>query len=215
LLTLFSYRLVLPEIKKIRDILVVATVISICSCLMTGIGNEFALKKTLGYFVYFIMGNMIGFPKRMLSKKVSLFCLCLILIGIMFFASRFNCYGDMLSILTHAATSDDFKQWYYGPLVYLTKFFVTVLCSYLVICLIPETNSFFEFQGMDTMPLYLSHLVLFMAIGFCLSKDNWIVTFGISIIGIILSVVLFSSKLYRKTFNSFLELIKGYIFDVY
>lgn len=55
LLTLFSYRLVLPEVNRVRGILILGFLITIVVGLCT-FNGDFAIKKTLGFFVYFMLG---------------------------------------------------------------------------------------------------------------------------------------------------------------
>ena len=209
LLTLFCYRICLPEISKIRGVIIVGAVLSIFTCVFTGIGKEFALQKSLGFFVFFMAGYLISeIPRKIISRKFALLSLVVIWFSLIYISSKIDCYSIALSVLTRKATIDDFSCWYFAPIAYAAAFGLSVLTCMLILCAIPEKNKYLEKQGANTMPMYLSHLILFMGVAYLIPKNNWAVTVIISTACIIVSVILFSSKLYRKAFGSVLGIIK-------
>ena len=213
LLTLFSYRIVLPETKRIRGVLVLAVLLNVFACFMTGIGSEFAMRKSLGFFVYFMAGyGMAEFPRKKISKSVARIALVVILVIMIIISWKTEWYRLALSVLSRGANIDSFEHWYFAPVVYLIGLIFTSFVMLLVLNAIPEKCVWLEKQGTDTMPMYLSHLILFMAVGYLLNKNNWIVTVGVSFVFIIISLLLFSTNWYRKLFNGVMGGIKKLIF---
>lgn len=205
LLTLFSYRLVLPEVSKLRGVFLLGIVLTVFGCCFTGIGNEFALKKSIGFFVYFIAGYMTKeIPRNKIKKYISLPLLAVVA-AMFVFAARLTDYSTALSILTHGLTTDDFDSWYIAPVIYAAAFVITAFICFLVVNAIPKKCASLENLGKDTMPMYLSHLAVFFAVGYLVPKDNWIVTVAISTACIVITLILFSRNWYKKLFNSTLQ----------
>lgn len=213
LLSLFSFRIVLPEIKRIRSVLILGILLTVFACLMTGIGNEFALQKSFGFFVYFIAGyGLEELPRGIMKKGAARFSLVFIMLIFLFISWKADWYSLALSVLSRRANIESFTQWYFGPLVYFVNFIFTSVTMLLVINAIPEKCEWLEKQGSDTMPMYLSHLILFMAVGYLLNKNNWIITVVVSLLFIIVSLFLFSANWYRKLFNCVIKGIKKCVF---
>lgn len=213
LLTLFSLRIVLPETRKIRGVLILGVLLTTFACLMKGIGSEFALQKSLGFFVYFMAGyEMAKLPRKIIKKAVARSMLAILLLILIFISWRIDWYSFALSVLSRGASVDEFTHWYMAPVTFFISFIITSVVMILVLNAIPERCGWLEKQGTDTMPMYLSHLILFMAVGYLLNKDNWIITVGVSGAFIIISLFLFSTNWYRKLFNRVMGGIKELIF---
>lgn len=213
LLTLFSFRIVLPETSRIRGVLILGVSLTVFACIMKDVGNEFALQKSLGFFVYFMAGYKIAeLPRRKIRKVVARIALAILLLILIIISWKTDWYSLTLSVLSRGASVDVFTNWYFGPLVYFTTFVLTSAVMLLVMNAIPERCAWLEKQGTDTMPMYLSHLILFMAVGYLLNKNNWIITVGVSVAFIIVSLFLFSTNWYRKLFNGVLGGIKKLTF---
>lgn len=180
---------------------------------MKDVGNEFALQKSLGFFVYFMAGYKIAeLPRRKIRKVVARIALAILLLILIIISWKTDWYSLTLSVLSRGASVDVFTNWYFGPLVYFTTFVLTSVVMLLVMNAIPERCAWLEKQGTDTMPMYLSHLILFMAVGYLLNKNNWIITVGVSAAFIIVSLFLFSTNWYRKLFNGVMGGIKKLTF---
>lgn len=209
LLTLFSYRLVLPEIKRIRGILVFGVLFSVFACLMNGFGNAFAIQKTMGFFVFFMLGyKMAELPNKKINKVVARCLLFVVFAVILFVTWKTEWYSVALSVLSRNADTNSFSHWYYAPIAYLIVFLISSLMMILIINSLPNQCKWLEKQGTDTMPMYLSHLIVFMAVGYMLNKSNWIVTVGLCFAFMVISLVVFSSKWYRNLFNNCFDGIK-------
>ncbi len=212
LLTLFSYRIVLPETRRIRGIIIIGIFLTVIAGLCTFDG-DFAIKKTIGFFVYFMAGYKIDeLPNNRVSRKKANVLLIILLLLLIAISWKTNWYSSALSILSRGAGFDTLERWYLTPALYFICFFVTSLVILLVLNAIPKENKWLEQQGVDTMPMYLSHLILFMAVSYLVNKNNWIITVGASIAFTLLSVWLFSREWYRKTFNGLLSVIKITVF---
>ncbi len=212
LLTLFNYRLVLPEISRVRGILLIGVFLTVFTSLCS-FGGEFAIKKALGFFVYFMAGfKMDKLPWNTVPKVVARVCLLGICSVFLFLSWKTNWYRTMLAVLTRSATVETFVQWYIAPMVYFGVFLITLVVMLLVINALPEKVAWLEKQGADTMPMYLSHLVLFMAVGYLVSKDNWVLTVGMSVSFTLISLWVFSREWYRKVFNQVLKSVDNLFF---
>ena len=208
LLTLFSYRLVLPEVKRIRGILIVGALISIFACLGSFDG-DFAIKKTLGFFVYFVAGYKFSdLPRKLIPSWLARGGVAIT--AVLFFAISYKTdwYADVLSVLSRGADIDSFSHWYLAPLYYAGALISAIAVIFLVLHAVPEKCAWLEKQGTDTMPMYLSHLILFMAVGYLVNKNNWILTVVVSVLGILASLAIFSSGWYRKVFNRLIGGVK-------
>ena len=210
---MFSFRIVLPETSRIRGVLILGVSLTVFACIMKDVGHEFALQKSLGFFVYFMAGYKIAeLPRRKIRKVVARIALAILLLILIIISWKTDWYSLTLSVLSRGASVDVFTNWYLGPLVYFTTFVLTSVVMLLVLNAIPERCAWLERQGTDTMPMYLSHLILFMAVGYLLNKNNWIITVGVSVAFIIVSLFLFSTNWYRKLFNGVLGGIKKLTF---
>ncbi len=214
LLSLLGFRLLLPELSKVRGILLLSILVSVFSSVLS-IGKEFALQKSLGFFVYFILGytlsesgrvnTIVGRIPRWLARTL----LILELAGFIIIVKLFDCYYSIFSLLTRASSITE--SWHVA-LYYFIAFVLTSATIALVMNSVPERNKYLEKQGEDTMPMYLSHLVLFMAAGYLVNKEHQLLAIAFSCLLCIASLLLFASKWYRNLFNSVLKAIKTSVF---
>lgn len=216
LLALFIWRMLLPEMLKIKYVMVYAVIISIITCCFTEIGTTMALKKVLGFMVFFLMGyyaNQFGIGRLKVMPVWTARILLLIELAVFVVTTYiFHWYEVVLSIFTRVAMATDFSRWYIAVLIYAGTFVLTSITGVLVLNALPDKNKFYEYQGSDTMPMYISHLVLFMAAGYLVNKSNWQAAIFVSIICIIFSIAIFSSRFYRKLFDVFFEKVNKLIF---
>lgn len=213
LLTVFIYRLVLPEIRKIKGILLIGVLLTVFTCLCT-FDRTFALRKTLSLFVYFIAGYKTNeLPRDRMTKQIARMSLVIFIIVFTLISWKTNWYSLAFSVLSKNASYKDFSQWYIAPIVYMFSFVASIIAMYLVVNSIPDNCNWLERQGEDTLPMYLSHLILFMTVGYLLNKNNWIITVGISSLAIYFSLLFFSADWYRSAFNKVLSTINKLLFD--
>lgn len=207
LLTLFFYRLILPELSSVKGILFISLLISVFTCFISNLGNEFALKKTFGFLVYFLAGYYTSSIRVTVNKVIAFVSLIITCIAVILITKRID-YSLLLSIFTRNATVDSFSHWFYAPLYYSIAFVATSSIGYLTINIVPNHCAFLEKLGRESMAIYLSHLILFMFIGFLVGKDNRYFVITISSICIFFSVIVFSSDVYTRFFNGFLTYVK-------
>lgn len=211
LLTLFSYRLVLPEVKKIRGVLILGILLTLFTCLGSFDG-DFAIKKTLGFFVYFIAGNKVAeMPRCKIPRWLARTGLTIILLLLISISFKMDWYSTALTVLSRGANIENFTHWYIAPIAYTVALIGTAIVMLLVMNSLPNRCTWLEKQGTDTMPMYLSHLILFMVAGYLVNKNNWMITVGVSITSIILSLWLFSREWYRNIFHRVLNCIENWI----
>ena len=148
---------------------------------------------------------------RKIGKGAARILLAIILIAMIGISWKTDWYSLALSALSRGADITSFSRWYIGPAVYLSALAASVAVIFLVMNAIPDECRWMEKQGSDTMPLYLSHLILFMAVGFLIKKNNWAVTVTVSAAFAIFSVVLFSMEWYRSVFNKTIGKMKKII----
>lgn len=214
LLALFGFRLLLPELTKVRGVVLLSIVLSVL-CPFLIIGKEFALQKSLGFFAYFIIGYTLcnnGGVKSfalLIPKWIARILLLLELAAFIVCVHLYDCYQIIFSVFTRSLEASDSK---YFIFFYITAFAITTLTGLLVMNAISGKNRFLEKQGMDTMPMYLSHLLLFMAAGYLVNKKNVTLAISISCCLCLCSLIIFATKWYRKVFNSSLQFIKKCIF---
>ncbi len=217
LLSLFGYRLVLPEVRQIKGIVPIGIFLTIFTCVITGVASEFALRKSFGFFVYFMVGYFISEKEfscvqNKLPKKLARVALVIEAMIIVLITWRFDCYTTALAILSRKSDITNFSEWYFAPILYFVAFILTSVTCFLVLNALSGNNTFFEKQGEDTLPMYLSHLVLFMAVGYLVDKSNIVFAIAISLICMVVSIWVFSRPWYRKAFNAFFNLIKRSVF---
>ncbi len=216
LLSLFCFRASLPYLLKVKHLLVISLLLSVFACVLSGLGKEFALRKSFGFFVYFLAGYYmsskgISLLANRLSKGIAVFLLIMESAFIVVALHYFDIYQITLSLFTRALDITHFSHWYYAPILYLIALVVTSVTAFLVINAIPHSNSILEHLGKDTLPMYLSHLVLFMAMAALCGKSNRLLAILCAGLGIVLSLVVFSCQWYRKLFHGAVNFITALI----
>lgn len=215
LISLFTYRMLMPNLSKVRGILWISILVNTFICLSDNIGNVIALNKSLGFFVFFLLGYHVRFEhivalRKKINRAVAFGVLLLIMLGIMSVTSKLE-YGLCLSVLSRGANVTSFDNWYTAVVTYFVVFNLTVITGVLVMVVLPERGKLLEHFGKDTMPMYLSHLIIFMACGFVVDKGNWIMASAISFLAMVGCLVVFSTDLYEKVFNHAFSVIKRVI----
>lgn len=215
LISLFTYRILMPNLSKVRGILWISILVNIFSCLSNNIGTVIALNKSLGFFTFFLFGYYVKFEyivalKKRINRRFAFGALLLMIIVTITLTSKLE-YGLCLSVLSRVANVTSFDNWYTAVAIYFAVFILTVIAGIFVMVVLPERGKLFERFGKDTMPMYLSHLVVFMACGFIVNKGNWVMAIAISTVVMVGCLVVFSTDLYEKAFNCVLFTSKNVI----
>lgn len=205
----------MPNLSKVRGILWISILVNIFICLSDNIGNVIALNQTLGFFVFFLFGYYVHFDhivalKKRINRGLAFVALLLIMLGTMSATSKFE-YGLCLSVLSRGANVTSFDNWYTAVAVYFVVFILTVITGMLVMVVLPEKSRLFEHFGKDTMPMYLSHSIVFLACAFIVDKGNWVMAIAVSALSMVGCLVVFSTNLYEKAFNYVLSISKNVI----
>ena len=107
LISLFTFRVFMPNLIKIKYILPISILINILACLSGNIGSVFGLNKSLGFFVFFLLGYYVTADKiELLRKKINpiiatIILLVSLIIAVLVFS---KCdYSVWLSILSRTA----------------------------------------------------------------------------------------------------------------
>lgn len=216
LMALFIFRTLMPDLTRIRCILILAVLLSIFACAFKDIGKEFAMNRVIGFFVYFCLGfyakkvlifNELNFKLNIwLSRIILVFALGAFIIIL----KKYDVYSDGISVLTRSMP-ERFGL-LKGIIVNSASIIVAVFLGFVFINAIPKENKLLEYLGEDTMPLYLSHLLLYMAFAYLKDLFRCEMTVAIAIIMIAFSIVIFSSKPYRKAFNAMIQFVCKLIF---
>lgn len=218
LFTLFCYRLLLPNLIKVKYILFISILLTVFACAFIGMDKTFAIRKSLGFLVYFLAGyymNSKGLSSfiKQYPKMIPLVLLLVELLCIITILTKYDIYPIWLSVLTRSVDMKSFGHWYLAPIIYLVTFIMTSVTSWLVLQVIPQSNRFLEHLGADTMPMYLSHLILFMAVACIGNKSNVLLTVSTSSLCIILSLALFSCEWYKKLFHKIISQLTALFMD--
>jgi fucose 4-O-acetylase-like acetyltransferase len=216
LMALFIFRLLMPDFERIHFVTVIAILLSVFSFLFSGIGNEFAMTRVLGFFMYFLLGfltkkvNVINKLHSLINLQISRIVIIILLVVSIIIVYYQDNYLQWLSIFTRNMPQgvSVFEGFIYNSI----SIALALLIGVLFLNAIPKHNKILEHIGQDTMPLYLSHLILFMAFGFLKGHFNWVISSTIAVVCICFSVVVFSTKTYRKGFNTAIEKVNSLIF---
>lgn len=217
LIALFIWRITLPDFSKIKHLLLISVVLFFATPLFYGMDNTMALQRTLGFYVFFLLGyyaDQISIEK--LIKIPIPLCVVILFaeLCVLFLAfDKFEIpYGPVFSIFAHSLTIS--KNLAQIPLVigaYIVGFVLAVFNSVLFLNIFFRKNRLFDRIGEDTMPLYLTHLPLVNIFAALLAGMPDITYLILSILVIVIFVYGFSSVWYRAKFNLFFHSIENFI----
>lgn len=212
LLTLFSYRYFLPDLLRVKHPLLLAACLSILSNMVTGIGDELSLKRSMGFLPYFLIGYIARQTGRKLEtqakvKRHPLICLTLIWVLMTVVCAKGQ-YNNAFSALTYRLYPQNYKEMQLSLLLDITLLIVGLTQIYTIIQLSDYLPEWIEDIGRDTLPLYLSHLVVFMGVSMMTNRAEASLARLICIVATIGSVVVFSSIKYRHWFNRLMNTIR-------
>ncbi len=176
-----------------------------------------ALQRTLGFYVFFLLGyfaDQISIEKLMkISRPL---CVVILLAEVCVLFMLFDrggiSYGSVFSVFTHSLKiSRNLAQ---IPLVigaYIAGFALAVFNSVLFLNIFFQKIRLFDRIGADTMPLYLTHLPLVNIFAALLAGASDVAYLTLSIPVIVLTIYAFSSGWYRAKFNLLFHNIENFI----
>lgn len=131
LLALYIWRMILPDLSRVRSILPISFMLYIAGMFFTGIDNTMALQRTIGFLCFFLLGYYFPSERvRRLRNIVSPFWggsgLVIILVGIIFiFYRKMFSYVDFWSSLVHSKYITMSNSWEKGVLLYIMILTIT------------------------------------------------------------------------------------------
>ena len=165
LVALFAWRVLLPDLAKIRFMLPIAASLFFIGQFFSGIDNTFAAQRTIGFLVFFLLGYRLDAERVVLFvRRVPLAVAIVLLVGA--FAALFAVfcntavpYDKVFRVLTHGAHIDGSTGYLFGIGAYAVAFVGAVVLSacFLRVALSFKSLDALSEIGSDTMPLYLAH----------------------------------------------------------
>ena len=214
LLALFIWRYTLPDVIKIRGVILVSIVISVLTGYLPKVTNAFAAQRTFGYFCFFILGYYCR--KETLEKawRIKPYLSAVLLVAelvllIIWMKADKSWFSRLWKVLSHQAVYESETPWKMTA-EYLAAFLAGCINTVLLITAVPRTGcKQLGKIGNNTMAIYLSHATAYF---FCkkylaLIEDQTILTVSVSAAAVA-CVVLFSRQWYANAFSWFLKQCK-------
>jgi fucose 4-O-acetylase-like acetyltransferase len=206
LLSLLSWKLLLPLVQSIKHHIFITFIISLLVGFSPLIGHTMSLSRTLALFPFFVIGTACSSNTlyAIHSKKYLAVFGVLLLIAIAYAVTHYSFNWRIVSWdeAYHLAGYSNKG----GFLARLLLMLISLLIGISIIVITPSTKTFFTLLGARTLTVYIIHgfLVRSFAIRYPLWGTN-IITDGIIIIFPLLLIYLLSlpiiTKLYNRTFN--------------
>ncbi|NLW15687.1 MAG: acyltransferase family protein, partial [Erysipelothrix sp.] len=196
LLAMFFWKLILPDLVRVKNILLITLIIGTLSGLFSEYTDYLSLAKFFGFTPYFIAGYFITDKHvemiRSVSKKYSL----MILVTVLVFASMFLYFEFPVQFLwldrPYRELTDNMQL---ALVLSVIQYFIGFLGAFLFINLSRNKASKVTDIGSKTLPIYMLHTYLLSP--FILLKDsplNEFIKLGLIIFSTILIVLLLSSQ---------------------
>ena len=217
LLALFIWRLLLPDLLKIRGILPVSTLLYVFGMFCTGINNDFAMQRAIGFLIFFLLGYFASEDNIARIKKIpvwlSICCIGMSFIGtFIMLRTGIISFDVLFSVLTHNKYITTFENWGIGIITYVIAFFIACILSCLILGLINDHESKLCIIGENTLPLYIAHgfiVHIFNSLYSHMQPQSEMVTGIILFFMAVLTIKCFSSNVYRKLFTKVFTGIKN------
>ena len=145
--------------------------------------------------------------RKKISRAVAVGVLLFIVFGIIMLTNKVE-YSLCLSVLSRSANITNFATMYVTVAAYIVAFIFALIIGVFVMAALPIRSNICIHFGEDTMPMYLSHLIVFMVCALIVDKENWIIASAISFLAMIGCLVVFSTDRYKKGFNRVFSIIK-------
>lgn len=217
LISLLIWRTFLPNLLKIKYIFVVAVIMNLTTCLFTGMDNNLALQRTVGFLVYFLLGYYAKFEiiediKKKFHKIISLCGTLILFLSFLIISNRFSIYSVCMKTFLHEAYVSDYSNSMLAFVYQTIALIIVVFMSLFVLTFISDKKNLLSAIGADTMPLYLSHLIIYYAVVAITSKTSSVVSAVIVVVACLMCITLFSSKIYRRVFNCIFRKLNAFVF---
>ena len=178
LVALFAWRVLLPDLAKVRFMLPIAAVLFFIGQFFGGIDNAFAVQRTLGFLFFFLLGyrldagRVVSFVRRVPLAVAVVFLLGAFVALFTMFCNGSVSYEAVFYVLCHGTHIGGSVGYLFGIGMYSAAFFGAVVLSLCFLRVVLPLKSLKAMSkiGSDTMPLYLAHgyVVVAMVKGLCL-----------------------------------------------
>ena len=190
------------------------------SFVLLGLSHDFAINRTIPYLFFFLLGYHIQ-PEQFTALKTGLTgkkwfpaiafaligCCCAAIYAIYHsLATEQLSFAGLLGLIGHSKSCVDAGIGLRGGFLFsIALFFATITTSAALVLVTPKKQCFLSEIGRDTLPLYLSHMLIQLLYGRIQRRffffDSWTVNYLLSFIPIALCVIVFSCKGYRRLFH--------------
>lgn len=205
MLALFIWRILIPDLLRIKHILLLAMLLNLTTATFVGMDNTMALQRTVGFFIYFVLGyyadEALIEKIRMIPRSLAIVFLIVEIVIIVKIVYYMQGGDHIFKVFTHNVYISRFSDILLDVLVYFVAFVCSVITSCFFIAAMPRKNSGLSAIGRRSLFIYLPHslfLIIYFDVLKWFSLDfSWIVTgvFGVGIIAICSS----------KIFSEFIE----------
>ena len=212
---MFIWRLLLPDLVKVRHILLLSFIVGIFSGLLTEFGTYMAMARTLGFLPYFLAGYFTT-PQRIkkirrlpLRKTVSGVIVALGL-GAAAFWLKYDLSPELLwKDRSYAANP---LLWYENIGSNILLYALGFAFVFAFIVLAEPRPHFFSLWGQKTLSIYLLHIYLIAPlVQFTQAIHNPVLHFSLLVAGSLAVVYLLSRKKVTETFDRLLQKLIHFI----
>lgn len=217
LLSLFTWRLFLPDLARVRGILPIAVILNVGTAYMTGVTNAFSAQRTFGFLIFFMLGYFAD--EEWLSKisrvgRIPAAILLLAECGGWIVACRRGMvnFDHWLAVLTHTARYDATIPFQTG-IEYAIVLAIAVINSVLFIGLVGSgQNIVLSRIGAATLPVYVSHAALYLATGAMLGAIAPEETRTLVVVLVTVAcLIVFSNRKYVEIFDGALDAVRSVV----
>lgn len=228
ILALFVFRYVIKDILRIKGNLLIAFLLSLFGICLTGLSHDFAMDRIFANLLYFLLGyyfepqTIIDYKSKIYKNFIRkiIFYICAIVLSLLAFSFLYYLlytekltFANLLGLIGRSKNVHEVGiRLLYGPLIALLGIISSIVFSIIVMVLTPEKKSWLTVVGQDTLPLYLSHMLI-QLLYYKIQRrffffDNWYLNYGLSFIPVMICVYVFSTHWYRSAFHKMLSLLK-------
>lgn len=219
LMALFIWRIMLTDLIKIKYILPISAVLFFAGMFCTGIDNNFAMQRTIGFLFFFLLGYYIDDQKVKKLQQVPLVIpiLCLFVAFLTIFVlvwSNVISFNTLFYTFTHTKYIITYTNIVTGTLLYAFSFLLACIISVSILMVCNSKLCWLSSVGENTFPLYLSHGIV---VHLCNRILIYIQLQNELLILFILAILAFfttwigSCGAYRKVFSNILSCIKKWV----
>lgn len=165
LMALYIWRMILPDLIRVRCVLTAAAVLFFLVHVVNGIDDVLALRKTMAFLFFFLLGYKADLARVVrLVERVPFVLAVIIFVAsfaglFCFFAGGYVSYEAVFNLLRHGSNIGEKAGYVFGFVAYSVAFVGAVVLS---VCFLRLAVAFKSWRpiidvGSDTMPLFILH----------------------------------------------------------